>query len=219
MALRIPLFSLAVVLHVLVAQVGLALAAQVSSPPMPPPAADRVEIARALPVVSTPCKAYSPSSGRGIDTVVIHYTSAINVDPTRWDDPALNRAIFNRYRVSAHYMIDRAGTAYRLVREQDIAWHAGGSIMPAPDSRTGVNRFSLGIELIATKRSGFTDAQYRALNRLLDDITARHPIRHVVGHDEIAGNRAVGRGLRGDVKPDPGPLFDWNRVSLPAGSR
>jgi N-acetyl-anhydromuramyl-L-alanine amidase AmpD len=30
-----------------------------------------------------------------------------------------------------------------------------------------------------------------------------------VGHEEIAGSRAVTRGLRKEPKKDPGRLFDW----------
>jgi len=170
-----------------------------------PPAGD-------LSIVSTPNRNFSSARSRGIDTIVIHYSSGINVDRARWDDPALVRDIFNRYHVSAHYQIDRGGTVYRLVDERNIAWHAGGSIMPAPDNRKNVNRFSIGIEIIATRKSGFTEAEYASLAKLVNGIRSRYPIRHIVGHDEIAGTRAVALGLRRDVKPDPGPLFDWSRV-------
>jgi AmpD protein len=165
----------------------------------------------AVPVISSPSRHFSRSTGRAIDTVVIHYASGINVDPARWDDPQLVMHIFRDYRVSAHYLIARDGAIHRLVDERHVAWHAGGSIMPAPDNRRGVNRFSIGIELIGTRASGFTDAQYAALAELVRGITGRHPIRHLVGHDQIAGRRAVNLGLRKDVKPDPGPRFDWGR--------
>ncbi|HOF88473.1 MAG TPA: N-acetylmuramoyl-L-alanine amidase [Armatimonadota bacterium] len=167
--------------------------------------------ASAAHVVSAPSRHYTKAAARRVDTVVIHYLSGINVDRSRWSEPALCLEILRRYRVSAHYLIDRAGTVYALVDERDIAWHAGGSIMPAPDNRRGVNRFSIGIELIATHTSGFTDAQYAALATLVRGIQRRHPIRHLVGHDQISGRRAVQLGLRKDVKPDPGPRFDWPR--------
>lgn len=151
-------------------------------------------------------------ASRHVDTVVVHYLSGINVDADRWDDPQLALQILRDNHVSAHYMIDRLGTAYQLVDESDVAWHAGGSIMPAPDNRRNVNTFSIGIEMIATKGSGFTDEQYGALTRLITEIKGRHAIRHLVGHDQISGKRAVGLGLRRDVKPDPGPHFDWGRL-------
>jgi len=172
----------------------------------------RVPKLRNTQIISAPNSNYAPGHGRKIDTVVIHFMSAINVDQARWADPKLNEQILQDNGVSAHYLIDRAGTTYRLVSEQNVAWHAGGSIMPPPDNRRNVNSFSIGIELIATKDSGYTEAQYQALSTLLHDIKSRCPIHHIVGHDEISGSRAVRMGLRGDLKEDPGPLFDWSRV-------
>ncbi len=171
-----------------------------------------LDVGLELRIIDAPSRNFTAAVSRHIDTVVLHYSSGINVKPSHWADPALVLSIFRRYRVSAHYLIARDGQVYRLVTEQNIAWHAGGSIMPAPDNRRGVNRFSLGIELIATPRSGYTDAQYTALAALLRAIASRYPIRHIVGHDEIAGSRTVRLGLRDDIKRDPGPLFDWNRI-------
>jgi|GEM_PF-930367 len=165
-----------------------------------------------LTIIPSPNRNYSPAKSRRVDTIVMHFISGINVNRNRWDDPALARKILSDYRVSAHYLVARDGIVYKLVDEHNIAWHAGGSIMPAPDNRKNVNGFSIGIEIIATEKSGFTDAQYDSLEKLVSGIKSRHPIRNIVGHDEIAGKRAVGMGLRKDVKPDPGPLFDWGRV-------
>jgi N-acetyl-anhydromuramyl-L-alanine amidase AmpD len=176
--------------------------AHAQRPPAPP----------APDIVRTPSPYATRVSSRRVDTVVIHYSSGINVDPGHWDDPALVRRIFARYHVSAHYLIDRGGTVYQLVPEHDVAWHAGGSIMPAPDNRHNVNAFSIGIELVATANSGYTEAQYGVLHALLAGIRARHPITHIVGHDEISGQRAVQLGLRRDLKVDPGAHLDWSRV-------
>ncbi|HEY3378291.1 MAG TPA: N-acetylmuramoyl-L-alanine amidase [Armatimonadota bacterium] len=179
-----------------------------------PPLHAQASVARtpALRFVSAPSPYFRPANGRLIDTVVLHYSSAINVDASRWSDPQLDLQIFRRYHVSAHYLIDRLGTVYQLVAEQNVAYHAGGSIMPAPDNRHNVNAFSIGIEMIATADSGYTDAEYTALNALLHRIKARYTITHIVGHEEIAGARATSMGLRRDRKEDPGPLFDWQRM-------
>jgi len=154
------------------------------------------------------------AGGVGIDTVVIHYMSAVAAAP---EDPYnLGRLlkIFCGYGVSSHYLITREGDVYCLVPEEMKAWHAGPSIMPAPDNRTGVNEFSIGIELAATESSGFTGAQYEALNSLCVDIEERRRKKMTyVGHDMIAGERAVALGLRKEPKVDPGPLFDWSRLN------
>jgi len=149
-----------------------------------------------------------------VDTVVIHYMSAIDAAP---DDPyniGQLLKIFCGYGVSSHYLIDRGGEIYNLVPEEMKAWHAGPSVMPEPDNRTGVNEFSIGIELAATRDSGFTEAQYGSLRVLCADIEARRRKKMVyVGHDMIAGERAVALGLRKEPKIDPGPLFDWSRIT------
>ncbi|MDR2579203.1 MAG: N-acetylmuramoyl-L-alanine amidase [Chitinispirillales bacterium] len=145
-----------------------------------------------------------------VDTVVIHYMSAVNITPGNPYDMGQLLKIFCDYGVSCHYLITREGDIFRLVPEEAKAWHCGPSIMPDPDNRTGVNDFSIGIELAATADSGFTDAQYRALRELSLDIEKRHGMdMNFVGHDQIAGKRAVSMGLRKEPKADPGRLFDW----------
>jgi N-acetyl-anhydromuramyl-L-alanine amidase AmpD len=157
-------------------------------------------------------------AGGGIDTIVIHYMSAVDIAQNDPYNLARLLKIFCDYGVSAHYLILRDGEVYRLVPEDMKAWHAGPGIMPAPDDRTGVNEFSIGIELAATESSGFTDAQYEALNLLCIDIEERYRKKMVyVGHDMIAGERAVAMGLRKEPKVDPGPLFDWSRLGVCGG--
>jgi N-acetyl-anhydromuramyl-L-alanine amidase AmpD len=152
-------------------------------------------------------------SGATVDVVVIHYTSAVAVAPETPFRKELVLKIFCDYGVSSHYLIGRRGGVIRLVPEAAKAWHAGGSIMPEPDNRRAVNDFSIGIELMATAASGFTPAQYRALARLGTDIERRNSRKFsYVGHDQIAGSRAVALGLRNEPKIDPGPLFDWERL-------
>lgn len=145
-----------------------------------------------------------------IDTVVIHYISAVEIMP---DDPYCHEEILNiflTYGVSSHYLIDRKGTVYHLVPEEKKAWHCGGSIMPEPDNRQGVNEFSIGIELIATDKSDFSDIQLESLSFLCREIESRHTISTFIGHEHVAGERAVALGLRKDKKADPGFLFDWD---------
>lgn len=139
----------------------------------------------------------SGSGVRSVDTVVMHST----YNPLGGDEFGVDRiiGIYRSYGVSSHYLIARDGTVYRLVRENDIAYHAGVSKMR--DGRADVNGFSIGIELVGNEDSGYTDAQYAALNALIGDIRVRHDIRHILGHDDIAPGR----------KTDPWG-FDWARI-------
>ncbi len=84
--------------------------------------------------------------------------------------------------------------------------------MPEPDNRTGVNDFSIGIELAGSEQKPFTQKQYRSLKSLLVQIKNRENIRSILGHEDISGERAVSLGIRQDCKIDPGPFFDWDCI-------
>jgi N-acetyl-anhydromuramyl-L-alanine amidase AmpD len=149
-----------------------------------------------------------------IDTVVIHYISACDIDAHRPFDLPLILKIFCEFAVSSHYLIQRDGQVYHLVPEEKRAWHCGGSIMPEPDGRTNVNDFSIGIELAATHESGFTPNQYASCAGLIAAIEKRIGRKCArVGHQDIAGGEAVRRGLRKEIKRDPGPLFNWELLA------
>ncbi|MFZ1626913.1 MAG: N-acetylmuramoyl-L-alanine amidase [Candidatus Moraniibacteriota bacterium] len=139
-----------------------------------------------------------PPASRTIDTIVLH--SSYNA--LGGDVYSVDRTIeeYEQYGVGAHYLIDRSGTIYRLIEEGNIAYHAGPSKMP--DGRKNVNDFSIGIEMIATKESGYTDKQYTAVNALITDIKSRHKIKSVVGHGDIAPGR----------KTDPWK-FNWKKIN------
>lgn len=160
--------------------------------------------------------------------VVLHFISNAAINP---DNPYIYegiRKIFIDYDVSPHYMIDREGQIYYLLPESRAARHAGkGEIPIYTEYEDQLNKYSIGIELMAVgtqvemqqmmspehykkipqEHIGYTDAQYKALNLLLDDILARNKKiqrdrMHIIGHDEYAPDR----------KTDPGSLFDWSRV-------
>ncbi len=156
---------------------------------------------------------WSERKSKVIDVVVIHYMSAVEIFP---DSPYSIEniiPIFARYGVSSHFLITRSGKIIQLVPENEKAWHCGGSVMPPPDNRQNVNEFSIGIELLATAGSGFTASQYFSLGKLCCYIERLIGSKMTyVGHDQIAGERAVEMGLRDDRKTDPGPLFDWKRL-------
>ncbi len=145
-----------------------------------------------------------------VDVVVIHYISAVQIAPRLSFNRDMILKIFCDYGVSSHYLISRRGKVMRLVPEENKAWHCGGSVMPEPDRRTGVNDFSIGIELMATEESGFTRLQYDSLCKLCLEIEKRHgKMFTYLGHQHVAGQEAVRMGLRKEPKIDPGPKFDW----------
>jgi AmpD protein len=107
-------------------------------------------------------------------------------------------------RVSAHFLIDRAGVVTQFVPVHKRAWHAGVSRFR---DRERCNDFSIGIEMEGTDFEPFTAAQYNMLAGLTcalarpapPEASTQRPLRYVTGHQHIAPVR----------KTDPGPFFDW----------
>jgi N-acetyl-anhydromuramyl-L-alanine amidase AmpD len=138
-----------------------------------------------------------PENKRSIDTIIIHSSyDAIGSDPYSVSG-LINE--YKSYGVSPHYLIDRQGNTYRLVAEKNIAYHAGDG--STPDGRSGINNFSIGIELMNKKDAKYSDAQYSSLKKLILDIKTRYRIKYVLGHNQIAPDR----------KTDPWN-FEWNKL-------
>jgi hypothetical protein len=140
---------------------------------------------------------YAESSGRTIDTVVLH-SSYNNQGGDRYSVEKVID-IWKSYEVAPHYMIDRKGNILRLVEDEDIAYHAGNSKMP--DGRTNVNGFSIGVEILNAEDDEYATAQYGAANDLVAYLKKKHGVKYVVGHDDIAPGR----------KTDPWN-FDWEKL-------
>lgn len=164
-----------------------------------------------------------------ITHIVIHFSSNISGKPNDPYNPEDVINIFKQYGVSAHYLISRDGTIYRLVDESRNAYHAGkGSLIDYPQYKDKLNRHSIGIEILAIgaqeemkqyvsagvyqtipkSNIGYAENQYTALNSLLPGIYKRYDIKidrkHVIGHEEYSSG----------AKEDPGVLFDWSKIGL-----
>lgn len=133
---------------------------------------------------------FTPKSDRAITAIVIHYTGSLSIHGT------LDWFQRRESKVSAHYVVGTDGRVVQMVRDADIAWHAGRSAMrprEEPPGEPNVNAFSIGIELVGTHDSGFTDKQLASLYALIEVLIARyriHPDR-VVGHLHIAPGRKI----------------------------
>jgi hypothetical protein len=119
---------------------------------------------------------HSPRHGAGIDTIVLHSTAAAAVESTiTWFlDPAS--------KVSAHYLVDRNGDIYQMVRDERCAWHA-----------KALNSTSIGIEHVATAADRLTDAQSAASAELIRWLVAAYgiPVANVLGHRFAPGNEGT----------------------------
>jgi N-acetyl-anhydromuramyl-L-alanine amidase AmpD len=126
-----------------------------------------------------------------VDRVIIHvtqggYASAVKV----FQDPA--------HGAAAHYIVRKDGRVTQLIRELDVAFHAGNR---------EYNERSVGIEHegFVEKPEDFTDAMYAASARLTARICARYGIpvdrEHIIGHVEVPGTDHT----------DPGKGWDWEK--------
>jgi N-acetyl-anhydromuramyl-L-alanine amidase AmpD len=132
---------------------------------------------------------------RNITAIIVHSTYNSFGDEKYDIDLIIKQ--FSRYRVSSHYVIGRDGLIYRLVKEKDVAFHAGKSQLP--NGQTGLNSRSIGIELMTSKEEAPTEQQIKSLTILVNDIKKRYKIEYILRHSDIAPNR----------KTDPWNM-DWD---------
>ena len=150
-----------------------------------------------------------------IELVVIH---GISLPPGEFGGPWIDDLFLNRLdpaahpwfraiaglKVSSHLLIRRDGELVQYVPFHRRAWHAGQSCF---GDRTACNDFSIGIELEGEDATPYTEVQYRILNEVLAALMRAYPgigPGRVVGHSDIAPGR----------KTDPGPAFDWSRLTV-----
>jgi N-acetylmuramoyl-L-alanine amidase len=139
-------------------------------------------------------------AGVPIDMLILHYTGM------RTAREAIDRLRDPVARVSSHYVVDEHGAIFRLVPEDQRAFHAGVSHWRG---HSDLNGRAVGIEIVNPGHEwGYCDfpaLQMAAVCDLCLGILARHPIpaRNVVAHSDVAPDR----------KEDPGEKFDWQGLA------
>ncbi|WP_406409103.1 N-acetylmuramoyl-L-alanine amidase [Streptomyces halstedii] len=126
-----------------------------------------------------------------VDRVIIHVTQGSYASAVRvFQDPS--------HRAASHYIVGKDGRVTQMIRELDVAYHAGNR---------SFNERSVGIEHegFVDRPQDFTREMYESSARLTASICARHGIpvdrEHVIGHVEVPGTDHT----------DPGPHWDWKR--------
>jgi len=118
---------------------------------------------------------------------------------------AVDRLISKKYEVSSHYLISRAGKIMQLVKDNNIAWHAGISIW---FNFKNLNKNSIGIELENKGHQygyqDFPNKQITELIKILKRLKKKFKIQNIniTGHSDIAPHR----------KTDPGEKFPWKKL-------
>lgn len=132
--------------------------------------------------VKPPIKSFieSPNSssrnGAEIDMIVLHCSTAATVEGT------IHWFLDHNSRVSAHYVVDKNGDIFQMVRDDCSAWHA----------KTANSR-SIGIEHVATAADQLTDTQSKASAELVRWLATEYgiPAANVVGHKFAPGNEGT----------------------------
>jgi len=119
---------------------------------------------------------------------------------------SLKKLISPKSKVSCHYFINRKGMIFRLVKEQNIAWHAGKSRW---GKYKNLNKNSIGIELENRGHKfgyqTYTKKQLKKLTGLCKNLKRKYKIKnkHILGHSDIAPLRKI----------DPGEKFQWDNLA------
>ncbi len=154
------------------------------TPTNPPAGLDRSKIidrTTKTPLYNPNTKTGNYSKGRGgaIDSIVIHGTGGSTATG------AISTLQNPSKTVSAHYVVDKDGTIYQLVKEEDTAYHA-----------TWFNSRSIGIEVVQAKLEKPTDGNYyepytpeqlAATKELVLDISRRYgiPPESILSHQQV----------------------------------
>ena len=111
--------------------------------------------------------------------IVVHYTAIATLDaswrafyPETLPGTRADIARASALNVSAHYLVDRDGTIYRLMHDHWMARHV-----------IGLNYYAIGIENVGN--DDLTPAQLEADRRLICYLLRKYPaIRYLIGHYE-----------------------------------
>lgn len=166
--------------------------------PLPPGTTDYAGAEAWVPACEDNYSDYSRGAS-SIDLIVIHTVQGSYSGCASWFANCSAEA-------SAHYVVSAGGAVTQMVREADVAWHAGN---------WDYNERSVGIEHegYVSDCSDYTDALYRGSAALAADIAARQGVpldrSHIVGHDEVPDPDGTGYGGSGN-HTDPGSCWDWD---------
>ena len=135
-----------------------------------------------------------------IKFVIIHYTGMQS------EIESIKRLKNPKSKVSCHYLINRKGKIIKMVKDLNIAWHAGKSKWK---KFSNLNDNSIGIELVNKGHEhgyqDFSNPQIKSLIGLCKILKKKYALKkeNFLGHSDIAPLR----------KKDPGEKFPWKRLS------
>ena len=137
---------------------------------------------------------------KDIKFIIIHYTGMQS------EIESIKRLKSPKHKVSCHYLINRKGKITQMVKDRNIAWHAGKSRWK---KFVNLNKNSIGIELVNKGHQfgyqNFSKSQIKSLISLCKSLKKKYSIKteNFLGHSDIAPLRKI----------DPGEKFPWKKLS------
>ncbi|WP_114749225.1 N-acetylmuramoyl-L-alanine amidase [Pleomorphovibrio marinus] len=139
--------------------------------------------------------------------VVVHWTAVYTLEDTyEVFNPVYlggrkDLSTASNLNVSAHFLVDRDGTIFRLLPDTTFGRHT-----------IGLNYMAIGIENIGGPEAPLTKAQLKANADLINFLAKRHDISYVIGHHEYQAFRGSELWKETDPnyltdKSDPGDAF------------
>ena len=134
-----------------------------------------------------------------IKYIILHYTETKNLND------ALKLLCSKKRRVSSHYVIDLDGKIYKLVEDNQRAWHAGLSSWKYEKQ---LNEKSIGIEIVnegEISKKKYPKIQIKSLILLLKYLKNKFKINKsdILAHSDISPTRKI----------DPGIFFPWEELA------
>ena len=137
---------------------------------------------------------------RYIKFIIIHYTGMQS------EIESIKRLKDSNSKVSCHYLITRKGKIIQMVKDTNIAWHAGKSKWK---KFINLNTNSIGIELVNKGHKfgyqNFSEKQIKSLIKLCKNLKTKYAVKkeNFLGHSDIAPLRKI----------DPGEKFPWKKLN------
>jgi len=128
---------------------------------------------------------FSSRTNSEIDAIIIHHTGPGGIKA------AISWCESKKSKVSYHYLIDRDGNIYQMVKDENKAWHVGVSLL---GTQKNVNKFSIGIALEGEGKEEFTEKQYQEVAFLCKVLKRRYSKitdERIVGHKDVAPGRKI----------------------------
>ena len=153
------------------------------------PAPEKKSFLEKIPFIPSPN--FVKKENRNIDRIIIHITQGSFTSAVGWFK-------MKSSKVSAHFLVSRAGGVVQMVKLKDVAWHA------QPWNTRSIGIEHEGFYKYHGRTTEFTQKQYETSAKLVRELAKKYNIpldrKHIIGHREVPGV----------TKTCPGYKWDWD---------